>query len=308
MKIVSKLWVGIVVLILLCPLGLLIPDKFKAGEAWGEWGTEKIKEMVGYIPSGLNALSGIWKAPLPDYSFRGWEGKGLAHICFSYMISASVGIAVTVIFVFILVKFFGKKNNMPKIHSKFIERSLSGTLSFVKESLYSQDCAAKNGFLQSLDPRIKTVSFLVFLCVVIFLKNTALIGAMYIFCFCLSCLSRINPGFFLKRTLVFIPIFSLLIVAPAIFSIITPGREIASVNYGGMHVAVTRQGIDTAALFLIRVTTSVSCVVFSYYKTYGIVTCTADFQNPSGVCDDSWNVLPLYLSVRRNSGKFIFGN
>ncbi|MDD5669271.1 MAG: cobalt ECF transporter T component CbiQ [Candidatus Omnitrophica bacterium] len=154
-----------------------------------------------------------------------------------------------------------KINNMPKTHTLFIERSLTGTLAFVKESLYSEECAARNGFLQSLDPRIKTVSFFIFLCVALFLKNTALIGYMYIFCFFLSCLSRIQPGFFLKRTLVFIPLFSLLIVVPAIFSIITPGREIASFHFGGMRLAVTRQGIDTAALFLVRVSTSVSFVV-----------------------------------------------
>ncbi|MDD5669272.1 MAG: PDGLE domain-containing protein [Candidatus Omnitrophica bacterium] len=110
MKTVSKLWVGIVFLILLCPLGLLVPEKFRSGAAWGEWGMEEIKEMVGYIPSGLNALSGVWKAPFPDYTFRGWEDKGWGHSCFSYVISAVVGIAVIVVFVFIFGKFLGKKN------------------------------------------------------------------------------------------------------------------------------------------------------------------------------------------------------
>ena len=40
MKIITKLWIGMIVLICLSPLGLLIPEHFKAGAAWGEWGAD----------------------------------------------------------------------------------------------------------------------------------------------------------------------------------------------------------------------------------------------------------------------------
>jgi cobalt/nickel transport protein len=91
MKITTKLWIGLGVAILLSPLGLLLPEHFKAGAAWGEWGIDEIKKLVGYVPKGLEKLAPLWNAPLPDYAFKGWEGKGLA-----YIISAVVGIAVTV--------------------------------------------------------------------------------------------------------------------------------------------------------------------------------------------------------------------
>jgi len=38
MTLTGKLWIGIGALIVLSPLGLILPDQFKAGSAWGEWG------------------------------------------------------------------------------------------------------------------------------------------------------------------------------------------------------------------------------------------------------------------------------
>jgi len=80
MKIISKLWIFIGVLIALSPLGLLLPEHFKAGSAWGEWGTDEMQELVGYIPKGLERLSSIWSAPIPDYAFKGWEEKSYVKL------------------------------------------------------------------------------------------------------------------------------------------------------------------------------------------------------------------------------------
>ena len=104
MKITTKLWVGLGILIVLSPLGLLLPDRFKAGDAWGEWGTDGIKELVGYIPQGLEKLSSLWSAPMPDYAFKGWEEKGLSHLSFAYIVSAVLGIAIITMVVLLLGK------------------------------------------------------------------------------------------------------------------------------------------------------------------------------------------------------------
>ncbi|HPD60798.1 MAG TPA: PDGLE domain-containing protein [Thermodesulfobacteriota bacterium] len=109
MKITTKLWVGLIILIVLCPLGLFFPEHFKAGAAWGEWGTEEIKDLVGYIPRGLEKLSRLWNAPIPDYAFKGWEGKSLTHLSFAYIISAVLGIAVIVIVIFVIGKVLVKR-------------------------------------------------------------------------------------------------------------------------------------------------------------------------------------------------------
>lgn len=105
MKTSTKLWIGLAILIMLSPLGLFLPEHFKAGSAWGEWGAEEMQQLVGYIPEGLQKLSSLWTAPIPDYAFKGWDEKGLPHLSLAYIISAVLGIAVTVAAVFFIGKF-----------------------------------------------------------------------------------------------------------------------------------------------------------------------------------------------------------
>lgn len=101
-------WIALGLLALLSPFGLILPDHFKAGAAWGEWGAEEMTQLVGYIPNGLARLSTLWKAPMPDYAFHGWESKGLTHLSLSYIVSAIVGIVVIAILFVIFGKFIAK--------------------------------------------------------------------------------------------------------------------------------------------------------------------------------------------------------
>jgi cobalt/nickel transport protein len=109
MKITTKLWIGLAILILLSPLGLLLPEHFKAGAAWGEWGSDELKELVGYIPKGLEKLAPLWRAPLPDYAFKGWEEKGLSHLSLAYIISAIAGMVLTVGATLLIGKLLARK-------------------------------------------------------------------------------------------------------------------------------------------------------------------------------------------------------
>ena len=109
MKITTKLWIGLGVLIVLSPLGLLLPEHFKASAAWGEWGIDEIKELAGYVPKGLEKLAPLWNAPIPDYAFKGWEEKGLSHLSFAYIISAIAGMAVTVMAVLLIGRLLARK-------------------------------------------------------------------------------------------------------------------------------------------------------------------------------------------------------
>jgi cobalt/nickel transport protein len=109
MNTTAKLWIGVGVLILLSPLGLILPEHFKAGDAWGEWGVHTIKELVGYIPQGLEKLSSFWSAPIPDYAFKGWENKGLGSLSISYIASALIGILITACIILFVGKLLSKK-------------------------------------------------------------------------------------------------------------------------------------------------------------------------------------------------------
>jgi len=109
MKLITKLWIGIAVLIVLSPLGLILPEHFKSGSAWGEWSADEIQKLVGYIPQGLEKLSSLWSAPIPDYAFKGWEEKSLPHLSFAYIMSAVIGITIVVVVVLIIGKILTKK-------------------------------------------------------------------------------------------------------------------------------------------------------------------------------------------------------
>jgi cobalt/nickel transport system permease protein len=86
------LWVGIVVLILASPLGLLAP-----GTAWGEWGANELTALgLGAVPTGLAKLSGIWGAPLAGYDL-----PALGNTNAGYILSAVVGIAVVALVVWL---------------------------------------------------------------------------------------------------------------------------------------------------------------------------------------------------------------
>jgi cobalt/nickel transport protein len=90
----KKMFLGLVVLALLSPVGIIIPDKVKAGSAWGEWGTDEIQKMVGFVPQGMQKLADLWQAPMPDYAFKGWEEKGIGMLSLAYVISAAVGMGI----------------------------------------------------------------------------------------------------------------------------------------------------------------------------------------------------------------------
>ncbi len=110
MRMASRLWIGIAVLILLSPLGLFLPERFQAGSAWGEWGAEEMQALVGYVPRGLERIASLWSAPMPDYAFRGWEEKGLPALSFAYIMSAIIGIGLIALLGWLTGKFWIKSD------------------------------------------------------------------------------------------------------------------------------------------------------------------------------------------------------
>lgn len=89
-----KLSYGIVSLVLLSPLGIIVPAMAKAGGAWGEWGGEELKEVAGFIPEGLARLETAWKAPLPDYILPAGPQESILWQALWYVLCGAIGIVV----------------------------------------------------------------------------------------------------------------------------------------------------------------------------------------------------------------------
>ena len=181
-----------------------------------------------------------------------------------------------------------------------------GVLSFLKESIFADEYASQKGFLQSLDPRIKTATFLVFIIQIALAKNINILFCLYALCLALTYFSKINIGFFLKRTWIFIPLFSLFIAVPACFSFFTPGETLAVLKIGGMRFIITHQGAGGAALFVARVIDSVSFAVllsittrhFELLKVLRIFKIPQIFVMTLGVC---YRYIYLFVSIIENT-------
>lgn len=90
---------AILVMALLTPIGLWLPERFGAGSAWGEWSTEEVAERVGFTPAHMDKLSSLWSSPMPDYALPGQEDASLSHLSLTYILSAFVGVSVLALLV-----------------------------------------------------------------------------------------------------------------------------------------------------------------------------------------------------------------
>ena len=191
-------------------------------------------------------------------------------------------------------------------HNSFIERSITGALSFLKESIFAEEYASKPGFLQSLDPRIKVITIFLLIIATVLTKSIAVSCVLYALCLILAYFSQVKISFFLKRTWIFIPLFTLFIAIPALFNIFSPGEALFSLNLIGYKLSITRQGILGATLFVIRVTTSVSFAVllslttrhFDLLKVLRIFGIPQIFVMTLGMC---YRYIYLFLEVTENT-------
>lgn len=87
----KKLIIGLAILILLSPLGLITENP-----AWGEWSEAEMTTMLGFMPQGIK--DGSWfDAPFGDYSFAPLGDIG------GYIFSATLG-SIIVISIFYALK------------------------------------------------------------------------------------------------------------------------------------------------------------------------------------------------------------
>jgi len=188
----------------------------------------------------------------------------------------------------------------------FIRRSLMRAFSFLQESIFSDEYAARPGFLQARDARIKAIGILLLLLAVMFSRDIYFLIAMYLVCLLLAVFSSIGLGFFFKRTWIFIPLFALFIALPAIFEVFTPGAALARIQFLGLNLTITRQGVIAAVFFFTRVLTSVSLCVLLALTTRHFVLLKAlrNFGVPQvfvmtlGMC---YRYLYLFIEIIENT-------
>jgi cobalt/nickel transport system permease protein len=160
----------------------------------------------------------------------------------------------------------------------FVQKSISGIISFFQESLISESFAKRDGLLQSFDPRVKLVSAIVLIVAISLTRDPRILLIVYLLTLLIAYLSRIELAFFLKRVWVFVPIFAGIIVLPILFNVFMPGDSLITVASlgNGAHVGpiavpsaiyITRQGTLYAVTFVLRVAACVSVAVLLFLTT-----------------------------------------
>ncbi len=154
----------------------------------------------------------------------------------------------------------------------FLDKTLLAAANIAEQSLFSEFCANRQGLLQTLDVRIKLLTFLLILVLISFLHLPQTLWIVYGLSLLLAVLSRVPLAFFMKRVWLFVPLFSAAVVLPAVLNIITPGDPLVtlvrfngSFRFGPVNVpaeiTVTLQGVQAAVIFVSRVAASVSFAV-----------------------------------------------
>ena len=99
-----KLIIALITMCFLTPVGIILPDLFNAGDAWGEWDLEQLERMIGFVPQGMERLYNIWKPPIPDYNFLHSGESSKIREVISYVLSAFIGALIVSGSIFLITK------------------------------------------------------------------------------------------------------------------------------------------------------------------------------------------------------------
>ncbi len=149
----------------------------------------------------------------------------------------------------------------------WMEQTLLATLNFLRNSVSNDELATKIGFLQQREPRTKLLGIIVLLISTLIATHIIELLSIYALVLALAYFSCISITFFLKRTLLFIPIFSFFIILPAIVNPATIGDPLVSLKIVEHTFVITSTSIITAIRLLLRVIVSVSLAVLLVLST-----------------------------------------
>jgi cobalt/nickel transport system permease protein len=255
-----KLWLGLGILLVLTPLGILA-----VGSAWGEWSPA---EFSGKVPSGLARLSSLWTAPLARYA-----PSFIPSASVGYLLSAALGVGLIILLSLLLYQVASYRpssertasyraatvSERPPRHRRksFIEKTIRTLLNVLQHALFAEEMAQSAGLLQRLDTRVKLVGIGLLIVAAIALHRISVLFALLIAAVLLAVASRIPIRVLATKVWIGVLAFTGAIALPAIF--LTPGVTVFRVPV--LDWAVSYQGLRTAAFLILRAETAATLAV-----------------------------------------------
>jgi cobalt/nickel transport system permease protein len=172
----------------------------------------------------------------------------------------------------------GMPKEITRIKLSFLDKTILNSANAVKSIYLQAENAAKEGFIQEINPNVKLIS-LIYLAVVISIVNNPVAQVLTaIFILSIWLFARLNI-FQIYRKIFFVAfIFGFLIVLPASLNVITPGKiifKIISLNrpvhfwiyYIPENIGFTENGMQVVLLVFLRVLNSVSFALLIVFTT-----------------------------------------
>jgi cobalt/nickel transport system permease protein len=265
-----RLWLGLGLLLALSPLGIVA-----VGRAWGEWRASEFSDAAVrrqiaaasgnqpppvHVPTDLQRLSSIWKAPISDYT------PAFIHSpSFGYFISALVGVGLILLFSLSITRLLfrpppkssaGAGNNSIKAWRKsrtnFLETTIAGLLNSMEEAVFAEELAKAKGFLQALDPRVKLMGLGALIGAAVTVHRVWVLFALFGVAVLLALSSKISMSLLFTR--IWVPVFAFtgVIAVPALF--IIPGQALFRIP--ALVFTATLQGFTSAVLLTLRAETA----------------------------------------------------
>lgn len=291
-KAIRRVTTGFMAIAVIAPLGLIAP-----GFAFGEGSTTDVKVAFGYVPTGLQQLSGIFSAPLAGYNiplpFFGDANAPLWHAAIGYEISGIIGVLLIGLLVFVLAtllrristrstgesewqkpeeNYTSTTNSLSVMNEKekkrqfgWIDQTISGIAGAIEQSVFTEEHTRKDGWLQHLDPRAKLGMFLGTVLAASLSNSLLVLAAFYIVLLIIARQSKIPFDFFVKRVWLGIPFFAGVVILPSIF--FAPSHRLFDITLGSLHIGPSLATLLAAAIFVARVGVSVSLAVLLILST-----------------------------------------
>lgn len=259
---VRKLVLGLAVLLILTPLGILA-----TGTAWGEWGAEdfadaKTRQEIAaasgnrpapaQAPSGMERLSQLWRAPLPDYA-----PAVIRNASAGYLLSALAGSG--------LILLLGLGASRLQLHTAtgFLERTLSSLTQGAEHAFFAEEIARSKGLLQSVDARAKMLGFGGLIVAAVAVQRIEAVAAILAVGTLLGITSGVGIGKLASRVWLPVLAFTGVIALPAIFAV--SGDVVARLTWVGW--GITAQGLQSAVLLTLRALTAATFSVLLVLTT-----------------------------------------
>ncbi|MEP6755312.1 MAG: cobalt ECF transporter T component CbiQ, partial [Chthonomonadales bacterium] len=140
----------------------------------------------------------------------------------------------------------------------FAEKTVESLAKAAHRALVTEPSAKVDGFLQSIDSRIKLVATLLLVLAITFTRHLIAPTIILVACCALAFSSRIDLRTLFARVVPFALFFGSVIAVPAMLDVVTPGPKILHIWFTSMYITST--GLITALTLIIRLMAALCAV------------------------------------------------